>query len=510
MEVNGLLAAGRENTGVVALIQIQEYMTYGYLRDLRMNNAAWRLLRADQAAFIASFFYQAFIAGKRRGIEAQELLEQLDLFLYDAQQQAGGENFGRSPQDYLEIWADSDHGWLRKYEYHDDWYYDLTAPAQKAVEWLYGLHKQSFVGTESRLRTVFNLLHEIARETDTEAAHRIAWLEEQQTKIARELDEIRQTGIVKPRLDEVQVKERFLQAEDTAMAILADFREVEENFRELTRQVQDDVVKWTRGKGELLEKIFNESDIIRKSEQGRSFMSFWHYLMLSQQQEDFRETLARIAKADAVRDLLPGHPLAAINREWVRAAAAVQQTLGQLSAQIRRYVDEDYLREERTMYQLIQRVEARAVEVREQPPADGFMTIDAASPAVAMPMERRLYAPPKKTKLMSPELIAGDGSDGELTAIFDQVFIDPDNLRMNVQAVLAGRPQVSLSEVLSVYPLQQGLSELMGYLVLASRQAGDGEKFFDSSQLENILFERDGRRLMAVCEQVIFRREERP
>ena len=136
------------------------------------------------------------------------------------------------------------------------------------------------------------------------------------------------------------------------------------------------------------------------------------------------------------------------------------------------------------------------------------MTIDASSPAVTMSMERRLYAPPKKTKLVSPELTAGDGSDGELTALFDQVFIDPDKLRPNVAGVLAGRPSVSLAEVLAVHPLQQGLSELMGYLVLASRQSGDGEQAFDSSQLEHILFERDGRQLLAVCDQVIFRREE--
>lgn len=247
------------------MADIPEYMTYSYLRNLRQNNAAWRLLTADQAAFIAAFFYREFIAGKRRGIEAQELLERLDLFLYDAQRQSEGEAFGRSPQDYLEIWSDGSHGWLRKYEYREEWYYDLTAPAQKAVEWLVSLHKQDFVGTESRLRTVFNLLHEIARETDTDVAHRRAWLLEQQEKIAAELDELERSGVVKPRLDEVQIKERFLQAESTARAILADFREVEENFRELTRQVRDDVVKWTRGKGELLEKFFMRatSSVIR-------------------------------------------------------------------------------------------------------------------------------------------------------------------------------------------------------------------------------------------------------
>ncbi|MBQ1890207.1 MAG: DUF3375 domain-containing protein [Selenomonas sp.] len=484
---------------------IPDYMDYDHLRNLRMNHAAWRLLRADQAAFIAAFFYREFIAGKRRGIEAQELLEHLDLFLYDAQRQTEGEAFGRSPQDYLEIWSDSDHGWLRKYEYHDEWYYDLTAPAQKAVEWLVSLHKQDFVGTESRLRTVFNLLHEIARETDTDAEHRKAYLLAQQEKIAAELAEIEQSGVVKPRLDEVQVKERFLQAEDTAQAILADFREVEENFRELTRKVQDDVVKWTRGKGELLEKIFSESDIIRKSEQGRSFMAFWRYLMLSQQQEDFRTTMAQISEAASIRELLPDHPLASINREWVRAAGSVQQTLAQLSAQLRRYVDEAYLQEERTIYQLIQRIETQALERRDDMPAGEFTSIRETAPAVQLPMERRLYAPPQATRLVSPVLQAGSGDDGELAAIFDQVIVDREKLQENVAELLAERPEVTLAEVLAVHPLQQGLPELLGYLVLASHAASEA---FDSSTLEHIIFERDGHRLMAVCDKVVFRRNQ--
>jgi hypothetical protein len=107
-------------------------MSYEHLRNLRQNHAAWRLLTADYAPLAAAFFYKMFIAPKRRGIEAQELLNALDMFLYDTPQQMG--EFARSPKDYLDMWADSSYGWLRKYEHHEDWYYDLTAPAQKAVE----------------------------------------------------------------------------------------------------------------------------------------------------------------------------------------------------------------------------------------------------------------------------------------------------------------------------------------------------------------------------------------
>ncbi len=475
-----------------------EYMNYEYLRNLRQNHAAWRLLRADYAPLVAAFFYKTFIAPKRRGIEAQELLQALDMFLYDTQPQEGA--LARSPKDYLEMWADSSYGWLRKYEYHEEWYYDLTAPAQKAVEWLLSLHKQDFVGTESRLRTVFNLLHEIAQETDTNAEHRLAYLRGQAEKIAAEIQALEATGQVQPRLDDVQIKERFLQAEATATAILADFREVEENFRELTRKVQADVVKWTRGKGELLEKIFAESDIIRKSEQGRSFMAFWRFLMFSQQQDELRETLAQVEQAAPIQEIAAEHSLRDINHEWVQAAAAVQKTLGQLSAQLRRYVDEDYLREERIIYQLIQQIESQAVDLQGQEPKGDFIAINDIRPEVVLPMERRLFAPPHKTRLESPELIAGDGRDGDIAAIFDQVVIDKEKLRGNIQELLRERPQVTLAQVLAVHPLQQGLSELLAYFVLASKT----DNAFNQEQAERILFERDGRKLLAICQQVTF------
>ena len=74
-----------------------QYMTYEHLLALRQEHAAWRLLRADYAPLAAAFFYQVFIAPKRRGIEVQELLDALDLFIYDCNRQEG--EFARSQED---------------------------------------------------------------------------------------------------------------------------------------------------------------------------------------------------------------------------------------------------------------------------------------------------------------------------------------------------------------------------------------------------------------------------
>ena len=484
-------------------MNIPEYMTFDFLQTLRRNHPAWRLLCADQAPLLAAFFYREFLAAHRRGIETEEILQDLDLFLYDVSQQTG-ELAGRTPQEYLDRWTEQ--GWLRKYAWHDAWYYDLTATAQKAVDWLVSLHQRAFVGTESRLHTVFGLLQEIARDTDTDAARRADWLRGEIARLQAELAQVEATGKVQPRLNELQVKERFLQAESTATALLADFREVEENFRMLTQQVRDEIVQWEKGKGELLAKVFQESDVIRDSEQGRSFAAFWRYLMAAQQQETFRATLRQISEVPAVQKLLPEHPLSDIGPQWLQAAAAVQQTIGQLSAQIRRYVNEDYLQQEKAIYQRIANIERLAVDVRQggSLPKGDFLAIDAAAPAVVMPMERKLFAVPRPTQLENRTLTQGDASGGKLTPLFQQVSIDPQKLRQQIRDVRGTRPEVSLKEVLQAYPLQQGITELLAYLVLASHKEG----VFQPDTLDTLLFERDGRQLAAICERVVYRQED--
>ncbi len=484
-------------------MNIPEYMTFDFLQTLRRNHPAWRLLCAEQAPLLAAFFYREFLAAHRRGIETEEILQDLDLFLYDVSQQTG-ELAGRTPQEYLDRWTEQ--GWLRKYAWHDAWYYDLTATAQKAVDWLVSLHQRAFVGTESRLHTVFGLLQEIARDTDTDAARRADWLRGEIARLQAELAQVEATGKVQPRLNELQVKERFLQAESTATALLADFREVEENFRMLTQQVRDEIVQWEKGKGELLAKVFQESDVIRDSEQGRSFAAFWRYLMAAQQQETFRATLRQISEVPAVQKLLPEHPLSDIGPQWLQAAAAVQQTIGQLSAQIRRYVNEDYLQQEKAIYQRIANIERLAVDVRQggSLPKGDFLAIDAAAPAVVMPMERKLFVVPRPTKLENRTLTQGDASGGKLTPLFQQVSIDPQKLRQQIRDVRGTRPEVSLKEVLQAYPLQQGITELLAYLVLASHKEG----VFQPDTLDTLLFERDGRQLAAICERVVYRQED--
>ena len=76
-------------------------------------------------------------------------------------------------------------------------------------------------------------------------------------------------------MDPRQLRERFLQAIDTARALLADFRQVDQNFRDLDRQVRERIAGRDGGKGDVLEQVFGKRDAIADSDQRRSFRAFW-------------------------------------------------------------------------------------------------------------------------------------------------------------------------------------------------------------------------------------------
>jgi hypothetical protein len=73
--------------------------------------------------------------------------------------------------------------------------------------------------------------------------------------------------------------------------------------------------------------------------------------------------------------------------------------------------------------------------------------------------------------LTSVALQAGD-ADMDASVLFSQVRVDKAALSAHIRQSLQTRAQVTLAELLQSRPLQQGLSELVAYLQLASESGG--------------------------------------
>jgi len=130
----------------------------------RRQHPAWRLLLADSAPLVASFLHSVFVQPNVRVMAQAPLVEALEDTLYGLRETLGQQVFPKSAQAYLNDWAANDKGWLRKFYPlgSDEPHYDLTPPTERALAWLAGLSDRSFVGTESRLLTLFGLLKRVA------------------------------------------------------------------------------------------------------------------------------------------------------------------------------------------------------------------------------------------------------------------------------------------------------------------------------------------------------------
>lgn len=210
-------------------------LDYAFLDNLRTNHPAWRLLRSDHAPLVASFLQRVFVTPNIRVMAAADLAEALEDELYTLRLQLGDGAFPKSAHDYLNDWASADKGWLRKFYLPgtDETQYDLTPATEKALAWLELLSERKFIGTESRLLTLFDLLKQMAEGSQGDPARRLAELHKKRADIDVDIARVLSGDV--PVLDDTALKERFLQSTQGARELTADFREVEHNFRQLDR-----------------------------------------------------------------------------------------------------------------------------------------------------------------------------------------------------------------------------------------------------------------------------------
>ena len=447
-------------------------LDFATLDTLRTHHPAWRLLRSDHAPLVASFLHRAFVVPNVRVMAAADLAEALEDELYALRLHLGASAFPKPALDYLNDWAAPDKGWLRKFYKPgtDEAQFDLTPATEKAIAWLAQLNERQFVGTESRLLTLFDLLKQMSEGSEADPAKRIAELHKKRADIDAEIARVLSGDV--PVLDDTALKDRFQQFIQGARDLLTDFREVEHNFRQLDRRVRERIALWEGSKGALLQDIMGERDAIADSDQGKSFRAFWDFLLSSRRQEELTELLDRVLALPAVTDLQPDSRTRRVHYDWMEAGEHTQRTVAALSQQLRRFLDDQAWLENRRIMDILHGIESKALALRARwgngwPPAGNVMEMAESCADIELAMERPLFTPAIKPMIADLALQAGD-EDIDPAALFEQVVVDKAWLTRHIRHTLQDRVQITLSELVASQPLQQGLAELVAYLQLGS------------------------------------------
>lgn len=478
-------------------------MEHDELETLRDRHPAWSLLTSRNAPMVLSVLHRAFVEPNASNLAADDLTRLVDDELHALRERLGDDVYPRSAKAYLDEWADGDHGWLRKFypPSNDQPHFDLAPPVQAAIDFVVDLESRSFVGTESRLQTIFELLRQLADDNDDDPTRRLAHLRRRRDEINAQIARA-EAGHVDV-LGSAARRDRYQQFARTARELLADFRQVEENFRHLDRQLRERIASWTGSKGELLDEMMADRHSITESDQGRSFRAFYDLLLSADKQVELSELLDRVHNTSddhnaEIEELDPR--LARTHFDWIDASERTQRTVRQLSEQLRRFLDDRVWLENRRVFELLQSIEHQALLVRGANPGIE-MSISDTKVAISLPCERPLFRSSRTTDLDTGAAVEEGSSELDLDVLDAHAYVDQAALLDRVHRGLGTQQQIHLTDVIDDTPLAQGLAELVGYFALDDSLLS---VVFDDDARTAVRWASDGREYVADVPEVTF------
>jgi hypothetical protein len=457
-------------------------MDHEKIKYLKEYHPTIKLLRLDNAPLIISFLYQEFKKNNKIVILNTELKTGLSDYLYHLNHSYGEDTYPGSAQNYLDKWSND--GFLRKYytSNSDEPVFELTPATEKALEWVKDLEKKEFVGTESRLLKIFDILKEIVYKSSDDPLKRLEELEKQKHEIEIEIEKIHSGNIEK--LNETQIKERFLDVYDTASKLLSDFREVEYNFRELARSVREKQVNSNLKKGKLLEDIFKDQDFIWDTDQGRSFKAFWEFLMSQNKQDELDELIKTVSNLPEIKNIKHDDFIERIEVNLIDAGDKVNKTNHQLIEQVRRYLDNKTYLENKRIVEIVREIKSFAIQIKDDPPKNkDFLLLDD-SPRIELIMERPLFNVPMNPEIKNIVLEEGYTDSIDMDALYRQLYINQEEIKIKIRELLKFNSQITLKQITEIYPIENGLSEIITYFSIASKGS---KSFINEEVIENII-----------------------
>ncbi len=437
-------------------------MNFEDIRYYKNNNTTLKILSKETLPFVAGFLYGVFKNDNRSVIQHKDITVKLTDYIYYLNQNYSDESYPLSPESYLTQWADD--GILRKYygESGDEPLYEMTPAMEKAIEWIDDLKERDFVGTESRMIKIFDLLREIVYKSSSDPKVRLKELHEEKLKLQAEIDKI-DAGVIET-LDNTQIKERFFELTDTARRLIGDFRQVEYNFRDLDRMIRVKLSDVSVAKGDVVDNFFNMQGSIWETDQGRSFRSFWELLLSQTRLDELDYLIRQLIEMDEVKGLSDDTFIRRLKYSLTESGSKVNKTIFILIEQLARFIDERAIDSNRRVLDIIKEIESRAIKLtKNQNLANErkFVQIND-KPEIESVVSRLFYRVPEKVVFNIKE-IASEVEDFDAAFVYGQIFVDKGELIANIEKALTQKEQIALGELINSYPVKKGLLELIEY-----------------------------------------------
>ncbi|MEG1380020.1 MAG: DUF3375 family protein, partial [Bacteroidales bacterium] len=298
---------------------------------------------------------------------------------------------------------------------------------------------------------------------------KIGELKLKRDKIDEEISRIQQSGYVQ-RLEDYQVKSRIDDVARLINELAGDFREVEDNFKKITRAIYEKQETQMQSKGAILNYAFDALDQLKDGDQGKSFYAFWNFLI----DDDGKEELNRLIEETIV--ILDNRKIEVSNlflknikKLLYASGRRVMENNQVLSDRISRMVTERSNVSSKKIRETLAEIQAMVLQNIDQEMAPRpVLEFDGKVP-ISMIMDRP-FSEKEETSVIDNdyEMFDEELDWQKLASLFSVNNIDKVMLRRNIDAILQEKTQVTLKEVIDIHPVEQGLNEIVTYFSIAN------------------------------------------
>ena len=355
-----------------------------------------------------------------------------------------------------------------------------TDALKTALRFIAQLDGRMMTSTASRLAVVQREVGNLAAALNPDPQSRITHLERRIAELQQQLDDV-QAGHITTLTPE-QAVEGIREVYGLATGLRADFRRVEDSWRDADRLLRSAIISARHHRGAVMDQLLDGHASLLNTQEGRVFDSFHQQLSmqteLTQMRQRIRQILAHPAAESALDDLQRSG-LRLLVQQLIKEAKVVQGVRARSEREVSQFMKTGQAAENQRVGQLLndvleqaQRVDWQRQQVRRLPAPLPPLGVALGT----VPLVERLRAKSLDSGERAMLLLTTAYADlGEMDSEFWQAFegLDREAVLQQTLQVLAERGQpMTLAELAQALPPGAHDLETLALWLAMAREAG--------------------------------------
>lgn len=459
------------------------------------NSPSVKLLKMRSAEFFLAFVTSVFDEQMAIGEEKLQMLlenrldnQREDITDEDINIETLGESNEAKAKRLIKEWTDK--GLFANYQNEDgEIIYELSSHTSKVIDWVTSLKKEEYIGTESKFKTLFSQLKDLVEFSNEDREKRLELLRQKKEDIERQIESLEMGEEIEV-YEDYQIEPRYNSLNKLAKELLSDFKEVDDNFKEIIKQIYKRQTD-NEGKKNILNYIFDAYAELKDSQQGKSFYAFWEFLLSSELQKEWDELTDLLYKTLDKRNIDSKDKfLKEMKKHLFDAGEKVSKTNDRMSEKLSLIIRNNGNSDTQATKQVINDIKKILLNTAQNKERNNT-SLNYEVIELNLPTERQLNLIPKQEVEYNNIPTEADLDINELERL-DKLYnyhqIDRKILHKRIDIILQENTQTTLAEVIEQNNgIEKGLSELFGYISILKEY----KTIVSDNRTQEIIFSKD-------------------